>query len=115
MTTRHLYCMRHINRLGNSALVHVAKGTKEYEAVLDKFSTVEYMAVDGRKLTSRSGILAKSMLSVYRLQNQHLYERYTSMRSQFITSLGQQRKIATEHVLWHGPGTVRALEGITMR
>jgi len=102
-------------RLSNTGLIHVSKGSSEYEAVLDKFCTVEYMNAEGKRVVGRSAILAKSLLSVFRVQNQGLYERYVNMRNQFITSLGHQRKIATEQVLWHGPGTVKALEGITMR
>lgn len=96
-------------------MVLVPKGSSEYEAVAEKFTSVDLVSVDGKRVTSKSNVLASSLLSVFRIQNQHLYEKYSSTRSHLVSTLGKQGKTGTEHVLWHGPGTVRALEGITMR
>jgi hypothetical protein len=41
--------------------------------------------------------------------------RYMALRSSMARSLEKQKKQGTEQVLWHGPGSVDALEGIVLR
>lgn len=93
----------------------VPKGSCEYQAVAEKFSAVDLISSDGKRFTSKSTVLANSLLSVFRIQNEQLYERYVNTRANLVTNLSRHGKTGKEHVLWHGPGTLRALEGVTMR